>query len=330
VPVEGHLRTAEALRLTNTDWQVEKVSIVTAPEIVYILGEDDEPALDAEGAKIVDRGASENSDLFGVKNPHMCMTVREDTRSYLGTVGKNYRVIQNSEFASFFDAALGEDAAAITAVGSLGRFGARVFMIASLPEMLEIVPGDPIERHIMLTTTHDGSGPIEALFLAWGQENNVMLHAPGGRVRIRHTKNADKRITTAPQVLHQNEQYWGRIKRAFSYMAKRDAGEQRVRDFLEAMFPDIIERGEDGEEVDRRTSRQAQRARDDLQAIFEGDAGVAKTDWGLYNSVAIFVDHERRVARGQKNQGISRWEISVFGSGGELRDRAFRWLDKNR
>ena len=339
VPVEGRLRTREALRLTNTDWSVEKVSMITAPKIVYVLDDNQKPMIDADNNKIVDRTLSENSDLFNVSNPQMCMTMRVDrdedqvitNKSYLGTVGKGYRVVQNIEFAEFFDAALGEDAACITAVGTLGRYGARVFMIASLPEMLEILPNEPIERHIMLTTTHDGSGPVEALFLAWDPKNNTMVHAPGGRVRIRHTKNAQKRITTAPQVLHANTQYWDRVKRAFAYMAKRDVSDQRVRAFLGGLFPDIVKKDEEGNEIERRTSVQAQKARDHIQEIFEdSDRALPKTDWGLYNSVAVFVDHERHIAKSQAHNKISRWEISVFGSGCDLRDGAFRWLSRNR
>ena len=237
VPVEGRLRTGEALRLTNHDWTVSKVSLITAPEMVR----DEFGQIDPE--------ASENSDLFQIKNPQMCMTVREDTRSYLGTVGKNYGVVQNSQAVEFFDEALGPDAACVTAVGTLGRYGARFFMVASLPEMLEIVPGEPIERHILLTNTHDGTGAVEALFIGWDKNKNTMVHAPGGRVTIRHTKNATKRIKTAHQILVKNEQFWDRAKRAFSYMAKRDAGDARAREFVEALFPDIVEKDDDGNDT---------------------------------------------------------------------------------
>ena len=124
VPVEGRLRTGEALRLTNHDWGVDKVTLITAPNMVK---DPDTGEIDSE--------ASENSDLFGITNPQMCMTVRRDTRSYLGTVGKNYGVIQNGKAVVFFDEALGPEAACVTAVGTLGKYGARFFMVASVPEL---------------------------------------------------------------------------------------------------------------------------------------------------------------------------------------------------
>lgn len=333
VPVEGRLTTAQALRVTRNHWTVEKVSMTTAPKIVKNeLGE-------------IDREKSENPDLFGINNPQQVMTVRVDRddngeiirRAYLGTVGKGYKVVQNHEAFEFFDAALGGEnwnkefgsgPPCVTAVGNLGRYGARIFMIATMPDMLEIMPGDPVERHIMLTNTHDGTGPIEAIFIAYREVNGVMIHAPGGRVRIRHTKNAQKRIATAHRVLHDNADYWERTQRIFRYMAKRDANTQRVREFLEAMFPDKIEKDEEGNEI-RKTSCQAEKARESIMNLFESGPGSEQsgaTDWGLYNAVAYFVDHERRRAKSQTESGISRWEISVFGSGSDLRERAYRWL----
>jgi len=318
VPAEGQLRTSEALRLTNTDWTVEKVSLVTAPKMVRA----------SDGS--IDTARSENSDLFNISNPQMCMTVRSDTRSYLGTVGKGYKIVQNTDYCKFFDEALGADSACITGVGTLGKYGSRVFMVATLPNMLEILPSEPIERHILLTNTHDGTGPVEALFIAWDKERDTMLHAPGGKVKIRHTKNAQRRINTAHTILYKNDQYWARIQRAFAYMAKRDVGDARVRDFLSAMFPDTCDQeGEDGTVEPGHTSHQAQAKRDEIMSIFEETSnGLPKNDWGLYNSVALFIDHKRKLSKSHVANGISQWEISVFGPGAALRDRAFNWLTR--
>lgn len=335
IPVTGRLTTREALRITNNDWLVDKVTMMTAPKIQYVLDEKTkEPAVDGDGNKIVDRDKSENSDLFGIYNPVQVMTVRRDMRTYLGTVGTGYKVVQNTDFCDFFDEALGQDAACINAVGTLGRFGARIFLVAQVPEMLEVVPGDPVERHILLTNTHDGTGSIEARFIAWRRESDTMVHTPGEVVKIRHTKNAKKRLALAHTVLAKNKQYWERAKRAYAYMAKHDVNEQRMREFLEAMFPDIVEYDKDGNEIDRRTSPQAQAARDAIEALFKGEAPGAdragQTAWGLYNAVAYFVDHDRKQSKQQREWKISRWETSVFGQGAGLRERAWAFLKPTR
>ncbi len=319
VPIEGQLNTADALRLTNNNWTVDKVSMQTAPNMVR----------NEDGS--IDREASENSDLFKIANPQMCMTVRRDTRSYLGTVGKNYGVVQNAQAVEFFNEALGPDSACVTAVGSLGRYGARFFMIATLPKMLEILPGEPIERHILLTNTHDGTGAVEAMFIGWDQNRDLMIHAPGGKVALRHTKNAAKRLRTAHKILCKNDQFWERAQRAYAYMAKREVTKTRAEDFVSALFPDIVVKDDEGNEIERRTSPQALKKREHILGIFNDSAqGLPQTDWGLYNSVATFIDHERRVSKSHTATGISRWELSVFGPGATLRENAYRWLIRNK
>ena len=350
VPVIGALLTEEALKISKHDWGVEKVSMMSAPQIRYLQDEEtNEDARDADGNKIKDEVHSENSDLFGIINPCQVMTVRVDrdedgiitNQSYLGTVGTNYKVVTNREAVAFFDEALGPDAACIVAVGTLGRFGARFFMIAKMPDMLEVVPGDPLERYILLTTTHDGTGNIEARFITFRESSFSMVHTPGEVVKIRHTKNAKLHLKTAYRVLSANEQWWDRAKRAYAYMAKRDVDTLRMREFLKAMFPDIQAKDDDGKPLFdddgspiMKTSPQAQKARDEIQELFEGAApGAAvagQTDWGLYNSVAYFVDHERRQGKKSREWKISRWETSVFGPGATLRERAYRWLMQNK
>jgi phage/plasmid-like protein (TIGR03299 family) len=339
VPIVGALTTKEALKISGHDWKVEKVSMMTSPRIVYLKDETTgEDARDANGDKIKDVVHCENHNLFGIMNPSQVMTVRVDTLpsgvvkpSYLGTVGAGYKIVQNDEYCAFFDEALGKGAACINAVGTLGRYGARVFMVAKVPEMLEVLPGDPVDRYILLTTTHDGTGNIEARFIAYREQSGTMVHTPGEVVKIRHTKNAKNRLALAHMVLAKNDAYWARAKRAYAYMAKRDVNTLRVRAFLEALFPDIVEKDDDGKDV-KRTSPQAEKARDEILGLFEGGAPGAdvagKTDWGLYNAVAYFVDHGRRVPKKQEEWKISRWEVSVFGPGADLRDAAFSWLTR--
>lgn len=252
--------------------------------------------------------------------------------SYQGSVGSRYEVVQNVEAFEFFDAALGPNAACIEGAGRMGVHGARVFMMAAMPEMLEIIPGDPVERYIMLTNTHDGSGNIEAMFVNWRVlSNSGVQHTTKnqGRVRIRHTKNAKAHVKQANTVLAKNQQYWDRATRIYRYMAKRDVSVQRAQEFVANLFPDIVDYDNEGNEIERRTSPQALRAREAITTLFEGgcpgSSVAGKTDWGLYNCVAYFVEH----ARENRSKRNGAWEVSTFGPGADLRTRAFNWLSKD-
>ena len=333
--MQGRFTTEEALIAANQDWEVHKVKLLTTRSVLAPLSDE------------VDAVESERLGLYGIDNPQMAMTVRVDferddkgqktnvitNRSYLGTVGTGYGVVQNDEYAAFFDDALGPNAACITSAGTLGRFGARVFMVATLPKMLELVPGEPVERHIFLTTTHDGSGPVEVMFVAWDKTLDVMCYTPGGRKRIRHTKNADKRIRDAKRVLCDSDDYWKRAQRACEYMNSQKASERRLRDFLEAMFPDRESKDPDTGEKIFTTTHQMQRLRDEIEEIYGSkEYALPQTDYGIFKAVTIYVDHYRR--RSQRKKGndthASQWEVSVFGPGADFRNKAFKWLQQDR
>lgn len=253
--------------------------------------------------------------------------------SYHGTVGSRYQVVQNVEAFDFFNVALGEGAACVEGAGRMGPYGASVFLIAAMPQMLEIVPGDPVERHLLLTNSHDGSGNIEVVFINWRVLSNTGVQyttESQGRVRIRHTKNAKAHVHDAHKILAKNEEYWKRATNIYRYMAKRDVSAQRAKAFVEAMYPDIVERDDEGKVVDTRTSHQALHAREQLMTMFEdgcpGGAVAGKTDWGLYNCVAYFVEHDRT----NRSKKAGAWEVSTFGAGAQLRSRAYNWLSKDQ
>jgi len=333
--MQGRFTTEEALIAAKQDWEVHKVRLTTRPEVLQPLDNE------------VDEDQTKRLEAYNIVNPQMAMTVRFDferdangqktdvvvNRSYLGTVGDGYGVVQNDEYAAFFDDALGPNAACITSAGTLGRFGARVFMVATLPDMLELVPGEPVERHILLTTTHDGSGPVEVMFMAWDKTLDVMCYTPGGRKRIRHTKNADKRIRDAKKVLCDSADYWEKARRACEYLNSQKASKRRIGDFLEAMFPDKAEKDPETGEVTYTTTHQMLARRAELEEIFGSqEYNLPQTDYGIFKAVQIYVDHYRR--RSQRKKGndthSSQWEVSVFGPGSIFRDKAFKWLRKAR
>ena len=70
--------------------------------------------------------------------------------------------------------------------------------MCKLPEDFEVTKGDPIERYILLTNSHDGSGSVMALMtpvrvVCW---NTLSAAISGAKnlVKIRHTKNAHAKI----------------------------------------------------------------------------------------------------------------------------------------
>jgi len=303
VPISGLLTVKEAMQFGNCNFVAEKVEVISAPD--------------------------ENADLFGIKAPDKFMVVDATNRHYMGIVGERYVIVQPVDGFAFFDHALGEASACIEAVGRVGKHSQRVFAVARIPDMVEITPGDPIERHILLTNTFDGSGKLEARFVNWNSALGVAVNVSGpkigaDRVSIMHTKNVAVSLEEAHRILNGNQQYWDRAIRAYRYLAKRQVTEQQTRELLEHLFPDIVKTDETGEEI-RRTSAQAETKRSQVLARAEENSQRG-TKLGIYYAVCSFVDKDWGVNKTQKANGESNWTISTFGNGEKLRVKAWRYL----
>lgn len=252
------------------------------------------------------------------------VTVRTDTEHALGHVGPGYHPVQNAEALSFFDPAIGEGAAAIETAGSL-KGGSTVFLQAALPDAFEAVPGDPLERKILFSTSHDGSSGVRALFTAiqvvcW---NTFSAAIAGARnvVSIRHTRGAAQAIRQAHEVLHAEKAYWDRAKRVIRWMTLKDLNRDAVKSTIEKLFPGS-QNPETGEiEVSTRTEN----ARDAVLASFLGKGKGADvrgyTAWGLLSAVTDYQSNERPV-----RATTNRWAAVTLGGGNDLAQSAMDLL----
>jgi len=324
IEVPGVMTVEEALQVGNLDWDVEKRAIMTADaEMViipncYAVGRVG-PEVDNEGDKVF--------------------------VPFESTVKGRYTIVQNRDAFQFFDSAIAEGAACIETVGALGN-GEKVFAMAKVPEMFEPIPGEHMEKYILLSTSHDGSANIMAAFttirvVCWNTLSAAISEASSkdskrrkkGKtgnnvVKIRHTKSAQKRIDEAHMILEASKGYWTRLAEVYKDMARKDMTRLDVMEFVGNMFPGKKKKlhsttAKGGfievEEVSTRT----QNNRDKVVDLFEGGAigstsRIAGTTYQMYQAVTQYVDKERSI-----RADTDRWEASVFGSGEAMRQDAF-------
>jgi phage/plasmid-like protein (TIGR03299 family) len=254
--------------------------------------------------------------------------------------------VQNREAFDFFNHAIEKGAACIETMGALGE-GERVFAMAKLPEDFEVSKGDPIERYILLCSSHDGSMNIQAMFsnVRVVCQNTLNAAIRGARqiVRIRHTKNAKSKLEQAHKVLAASDKYWGRLNEAYKVLALKDLSRMDTLLLLEELFPGKAKKTskeaeededsfaaleeEEGSDSPIVAATRTVNNRNKVLALFDGQAigsaQAGKTAWGLYNAVTQYIDRDRSVRK-----DTNRWESSVFGSGTALRQKAFDSLIK--
>jgi len=249
----------------------------------------------------------------------------------LGIVGKKYTIVQNREAFSFFDYAIEEGVACIETVGVLGN-GQTVFAVAKLPKTFEPTPGDPIEAYILLITTHDGSGSIQALFMPYRLScTNMLIGVMKGAkniVKIRHTKSAQSRLKMAHELMGVSDAYWTNLAACYSKLAMSNMVRLDVIEFIKKLFPgqmkEIVKNGvAKKEEV---VSTRTKNNRLKVFGLYEGEAKGSRfapgTKWQAFNAVTEYIDHERSIRKTS-----NAWESSVFGSQAQnMRQKALNLL----
>lgn len=341
--VPGLMTTREAIIAGGLDFHVDLEPLTTPPTM----------GVDEKGI----------TTLPGIACTTHKATVRRDKRVILGVVGPDYTPVQNVEAFEFFDDCLGKGIARIETVGALGEHGARIFAMAKMPEGIEVTPNDIVERYLLLTAAHDGTGAVKVLFTPIRVVCNNTLTAAlrGARnvVSIKHTKHAKDNLKKAKDLLVKNDKFWKKTQEALGFLASQQMDTGAVKEFLKNLFPTkkiededkavilapgTVEVPDNGTPVvneeeagDEEPSKRVQGIMDRIGMLFDGQATGAnlagKTKWGMLNAVTHYIDHERTLRTRKdgfdphEDKG-ARWEASIFGLGSGLRQRAMDLLLK--
>jgi phage/plasmid-like protein (TIGR03299 family) len=254
--------------------------------------------------------------------------VRTSDNTGLGIVGSRYQPFQNEEAFDFFDEVVGEHAAMYETAGSIDN-GRRIFLLAKLPTYIKVTRDDVVEKYLLLSNTHDGSGAIRMFYtpirVVCMNTLNVALRGFSAKdgVSIRHTKNVQTKIEEAKQVLGLANKYYEKLGEAFQALVKVKYTVKQMKDLVLHLLPADAEG-----DVSTRTKNM----RESIANLFDHGKGqtnsaVRGTAWAAYNAVTEFADHYRatRVSEGG-NEKEQRLESSFFGSGRAFKQDAFDYI----
>lgn len=172
--VDAAMDVEQALKLGGLDWAVEK-----------------RPA-----------GYLDSAGRFSTI-PDKYAVVRTDTDEWLGQVGKNYKLFQNSEAFAFANG-LVDGGLEFDSAGTY-KHGKRMFLAARIPESVQVLGEDPYDVFLFLTTSHDGKSAITASVIEMRLRctNMIQLALRNARTKwtIRHTSSAVEKMEEARQSL---------------------------------------------------------------------------------------------------------------------------------
>ena len=244
-------------------------------------------------------------------------TVRTDTMDVLGVVGSRYCLIQNKDAFTTFDAHVGEGEAIYHTAGVLGK-GERIWLLAKLPDYIQVNGADFVEKYMLLTNSHDGSGPVRVKLtpIRVVCENTLALALGGAEqeVRIRHTAQAESKLKEAHEILGLTNKLYAELDRIFNCMSEKHIEGKALVEYVKAIFPAASESDNQ--------SRITQTRGKVLELAESGKGAELSrgTVWGAYNAVTEFVDHCRLTSVSDAAGLKSMW----FGSGERIKKQAFK------
>ena len=285
---------AQMISAANLDWEVQK-----------------EPA---PGARMIGSEKKHYDRYVMLRDP-----VGEETEAVaLAIVGKGYEPLQNIDAFKFFEPFVEDKWAIFHTAGALGN-GERVWVLARLNEQIIVGENDAIDRYLLLSNSHDGSGAVTIRFtpIRVVCQNTLNYAKKGGKgiIAVRHTRHIRKNLAKAQakelkRVVHTVFQ---EAETLFGSMAMREIRAEDVDRYLDVLFP----------RTKRQKARNGQPERwFRIKDILDDEAVTPRetrgTLWALYN--AVVRDEDFRATR--EATADARLERVWFGRGQNLKLKA--------
>jgi phage/plasmid-like protein (TIGR03299 family) len=282
----------EAIRAAGLDWRVKLVDLVTADD-----------------RKVVTHKAVR----------------RTSDHKVLGVVGPDFEPLQNKDAFAWFDPFIESKGATFESAGSL-REGRRVWILAKLNrDPMFVLPGDEVEKYLLLAHGHDGSLSVHAGFtpIRVVCANTLRMatnHGDSKLLRIKHTKNVRETLQEVQALIDLADSKFEATAEQYRAIARRRIDQKTLRKYVDVVWriPKKIGQADQDETVEPVAERIHNKVAELFYAGRGSDLpGVRGSWWGAYNAVNEFLAHERG------NDASRRLDSLWFGQGAALNQRAF-------
>jgi phage/plasmid-like protein (TIGR03299 family) len=247
-------------------------------------------------------------------------TYRKSDGAILGVVGPSYHPIQNAQAFDWFDPFVTSKEASIETAGSL-EGGKRIWVLARINrDPSTIVPGDEIQKYILLANAHDGTlaGRVGFTPVRVVCHNTLSMAMGDGEsrlVRVFHTKNAVDVLAKVRDIMNLANQQFEATAEQYRYLASRSLHAGDLEKYVSLVFPPrvkpVVARSEGALAVLRDEVARKSPTLEAIRGLFEEGVGnslpgVRGTYWAAYNAVTEYTTHHRgRDAESRLNASFS-------------------------
>ncbi len=253
-------------------------------------------------------------------------TMRTDTGKALGAVGLRYQPLQNRDAFAWMDEVVGEQLAIWHTCGSL-RGGKDVWMLAKLPGNLEVCDRDVLDRYVLITNNHAGTGAVRLfptsvrvvcantlrLAISEVDSNKSDAGLPLG-LKLFHTAGSlGKRVQKAKELLGVIGKSHDEFAQAARSMLAKSLNTQQVSDYFGGL-------------VENRSDKNREKVLGQLWdrfALPTNEGGFKANVWTAYNAASEWADHELRVTGRGEQRMERKFRSCLFGSAHSFKERAW-------
>ena len=289
--------SADALRIAGLDWTV------ALTDLAAIMPDGSHQPIDTHRA-----------------------TMRTDTHRALGAVGMRYQPLQNRDAFAWMDEVVGEELAIWHTCGSL-RGGKDVWMLAKLPGNIEVCDRDVLDKYVLITNNHAGTGAVRLfptsvrvvcantlrLAISEVDSNKSDAGLPLG-LKLFHTAGSlGRRVQKAKELLGVIGKSHDEFATAARSMLSHELNTQQVSDYFGGLVENRSDRNRDkvlGQLWDR-------------FALPTNEGGYKSNAWTAYNAASEWADHELRVTGRGDVRAERKFRSVLFGSAHSFKERAW-------
>jgi phage/plasmid-like protein (TIGR03299 family) len=222
-------------------------------------------------------------------------TYRKTDGAILGTVGPQYRPLQNIDAFKFFEPILEANEAELHTAGSLSG-GAKVWILAKLNrDPIAIGGNDDIVKFLLLSNSHDGTTSVRVGFtpirtvcantLAMAHRNEL-----SSLIRVRHGKGTKEKLEKIREIMNVANATFEATAEQYNLLAGRDICRADLEKYVQVVLE--IKPNAKGE-----ISTKGQNILNSVYEAFDGGGDGGKlmpegsTWWRAYNALNTRLNH---------------------------------------
>lgn len=244
---------------------------------------------------------------------------RSDNKNALSIVSNDFKVVQPGEVLDFFKDLTERHGMTLSTAGSLFG-GKRFWALAETGKDAEIVSGDKIAGHLLLTTAVDGTMATTAKFVSTRVVcNNTLTVAMGetGKNMIKKTHKVDFDPSAVKIDLGLIDKGWETFIGNLRKLANTPMTNDQATEFFQKMFfkPNVMAADQTWG-VTRKVN--------EMLGLYQGGAGAELsrgTAWGALNAITESFTH----GSGKRDASHQFWE-SFYGQNDNVKTKAYNQL----